>query len=170
VIPADLPSENAPEEAPRRHVAAPSPAAPREGFTLVEMLTVVLLVGIMMGVGTSFYAGLTRETHERTQVESMRSFLAACRQRAVLRGIPVRLQVIGNDLSPVDSPGMSCQLGPTISPETRLNLAQLSFTATAAFLAGRPVASMTVGIVGPGGSGDGARPPERQVVLSLLEP
>lgn len=144
--------------------------ASREGFTLVEMLTVVLLIGILTGVGTSFYAGLTRETHERTELQSLRSFLAACRSRAALRGIPVRLQMTGNDLSPFDSPGMACRLSPTISAETRLSLTQLSFTASSAWLAGRPVASLTVALTGPGSSADGTGPIVSRVALSLLEP
>lgn len=133
------------------------------------MLTVVLVIGILSGLGVSFYSGLTRDTHERTQLDHLRSFLTACRQRAALRGMPVRLQMTGNILSPIDAPGLTCTLGASLSEGTRRALAGLSFTATAAWIADQPVTSMNLVFVGPS-TLDGSRPSERQIPLHLLEP
>ena len=61
------------------------------GFTLIEVLVVVLVMGILCGTGVSIYAGVTRGSQTRARTDELRSFFYACRHRAFLRRTPVRI-------------------------------------------------------------------------------
>jgi prepilin-type N-terminal cleavage/methylation domain-containing protein len=60
------------------------------GFTLIEVLIVVLVMGVLFGTGLSVYSGVTRDSQLRTRTDELTSFFAACRHRAVLRQTPVK--------------------------------------------------------------------------------
>ncbi len=61
------------------------------GFTLIEVLLVVLVMGILCGTGVSIYAGATKDSQIRARTDELRSFFYACRHRACMRGTPVRI-------------------------------------------------------------------------------
>ncbi|HNW34598.1 MAG TPA: prepilin-type N-terminal cleavage/methylation domain-containing protein [Candidatus Ozemobacteraceae bacterium] len=98
-------------------------------FTLIEMLIVVLTLGILTGAGIRFYASLTRDTRMRTATDHLNAFVAACRRRAVERGLPVRL--IGDDrrVTAVDAPALTFD-GEGWTPESKRLLGGLTFEGT----------------------------------------
>ncbi len=61
------------------------------GFSLIEVLIVVLVMGILCGTGVSIYAGVTRDSQTRARTDELRSFFSACRQRASFRKTPVKI-------------------------------------------------------------------------------
>ncbi len=73
------------------------------GFTLIEVLIVVLVMGVLFGTGLSVYSGVTRDSQLRTRTDELTSFFAACRHRAVLRRTPVQFVyengILGTDQS-----------------------------------------------------------------------
>ncbi|MFZ2956771.1 MAG: prepilin-type N-terminal cleavage/methylation domain-containing protein [Candidatus Ozemobacteraceae bacterium] len=118
------------------------------GFTLVEVLTVVLLIGILTCSGTAFYAGLTRETSERTQLSSLQAFLDACRGRARLRGTPVELRLMQSTLFAADSPALSLRLSNSITEQARTSLSRLVFIGSNTLLASQPVQRLGISFEG----------------------
>ncbi len=92
-------------------------------------MIVLLCIGILSATGIRFYAGLVRETAWTSRRESMVAFLAACRQRAVDRGIPVTLEVAGRKVAISGSPNVTLSLD-GFDSDTRRNLAGMRFTAS----------------------------------------
>ncbi|MBF0498530.1 MAG: hypothetical protein HQM09_00220 [Candidatus Riflebacteria bacterium] len=119
---------------------------------MVEVLTVLLLVGILTCTGTAFYVGLAQETNERTQISSLQAFIAACRGRARLRGIPVELRLVQSTLSAIDAPALSMGLSSRLSGQLCKQLGGLVFSASATLLAGKPVHRLLVTFEGSNAS------------------
>ncbi|EKD84278.1 MAG: hypothetical protein ACD_39C00136G0004 [uncultured bacterium] len=71
------------------------------GFTLIEVLIVVLVMGVLFGTGLSVYSGVTRDSQLRTRTDELTSFFAACRHRAMLRKTPITIMfsngILGTD-------------------------------------------------------------------------
>lgn len=65
----------------------------RQGFTIVETLIVVLIIGIVSATGLSLYSGVTSDSQVRTMNDSLQIFFSACRHRAKFRGLPLRIGV-----------------------------------------------------------------------------
>lgn len=65
----------------------------RRGFTIVETLIVVLIIGIISATGLSLYSGVTSDSQVRTMNDSLQVFFSACRHRAKYRGIPIKIGV-----------------------------------------------------------------------------
>lgn len=61
------------------------------GFSLIEVLLVVLVIGIICATGVSIYAGVTTDSQIRTINDQLSSFLYACRHRAMMRKTPVTI-------------------------------------------------------------------------------
>lgn len=61
------------------------------GFSLIEVLLVVLVAGILFGTGISIYAGVTQNTQTRARTDELQSFFRACQHRAMLRKTPVTI-------------------------------------------------------------------------------
>lgn len=68
------------------------------GFTLIEVLIVILVVGILIGTGLSHYSGTIRYSQLRTRTDALTSFFAACRHRAMLRKTPVKFVYANGNL------------------------------------------------------------------------
>lgn len=68
------------------------------GFTLIEVLIVILVVGILIGTGLSHYAGTIRYSQLRTKTDELTSFFAACRYRALMRKAPVKFVYANGNL------------------------------------------------------------------------
>jgi len=62
------------------------------GFSLIEVLLVILVMGIICATGVSIYAGVTTDSQIRTINDQFTSFLYACRHRAIMRKTPVRIR------------------------------------------------------------------------------
>jgi prepilin-type N-terminal cleavage/methylation domain-containing protein len=68
------------------------------GFTLIEVLIVVLVIGVLFGTGLSAYSGVTRDSQLRTRTDELTSFFAACRHRAMMRKTPITIMFLNGNL------------------------------------------------------------------------
>jgi prepilin-type N-terminal cleavage/methylation domain-containing protein len=71
----------------------------RPGFSLIEVLIVLLVMGVLCAAGISIYAGVTGDTQTRTRQDQLESFFSACRNRALMRKIPVAIRFANGILS-----------------------------------------------------------------------
>jgi prepilin-type N-terminal cleavage/methylation domain-containing protein len=74
-------------------VASISRAAGRRGFTLVEMLTVMLLMAIILMAGVVSWNSVKRGSEMRTAINDVRSSMALARQYAVLKRTVIRIDI-----------------------------------------------------------------------------
>ncbi len=61
------------------------------GFTIIEVLIVVLVIGILSGTAISTYSGAVQDTTTKTVLDKIQTFFQSCKQRAKLRKINVKI-------------------------------------------------------------------------------
>ena len=61
------------------------------GFTVIEVLVVVLVIGILTGTAISTYSGSVQETTTKTALDKIQIFFQSCKQRAKLRNVNVKI-------------------------------------------------------------------------------
>jgi prepilin-type N-terminal cleavage/methylation domain-containing protein len=83
-----------------------NPAGPARGFTLIEMVVVVAIVGILVGLGASNYSAWITNSRIRTAAETLASGLNTARNEAIKRNRLVRFHLV-SDL------GGGCALSPS---------------------------------------------------------
>ncbi|MBI3038547.1 hypothetical protein HYY75_05775 [bacterium] len=106
---------------------------------------VVLIIGILSGTGVGVYSQVAEETRKKTISNSVSSFLSACRQRASLRGVPLRLVKSTRGISIEETPNFHCStIG--ISTSSIDLLQNLVFTATQTLLSGNSVEKIPIEI------------------------
>ena len=120
------------------------------GFTLTEMLVVILLVGILAGTGVGYYAKMTEETKSRTLTDALSVFFAACRKRAELRGIEVHSVLTEKNLTIAESSNFFTPIPKPLSASADL-LNNLHFTASQTLLHGKPIRTLDLDFFAPGG-------------------
>lgn len=130
---------------PRKHPSRPA------GFSLVEVLIVLLVLGILSATGTGFYAHVIRDARLRTSSDTLAAFFAACQARAVQRGLPVTVELQGNRLTAAGSPSLSCPLPPLDAPSLG-TIAGLRFAADRTLTAaGKPITDLPLALRLPDG-------------------
>jgi type IV fimbrial biogenesis protein FimT len=73
-----------------------NPAGPARGFTLIEMVVVVAIVGILVGLGASSYSAWIANSRIRTAAETLASGLSAARNEAIKRNRLVRFHLVSD--------------------------------------------------------------------------
>ncbi|MGM0598748.1 MAG: pilus assembly FimT family protein [Candidatus Rifleibacteriota bacterium] len=68
------------------------------GFTIIETLIVILVIGILSATGVSMYAGATNDSLMASLNDRLFSFFKACHHRVILRKTPVKLVFYNNIL------------------------------------------------------------------------
>ena len=61
------------------------------GFTIIEVLVVVLVIGILSGTAISTYSGAVQDTTTKTVLDKIQIFFQSCKQRAKLRNVNVKI-------------------------------------------------------------------------------
>ena len=61
------------------------------GFTIIEVLIVVLVIGILSGTAISTYSGAVQETTTKTVSDKIQTYFLSCKHRAKLRNINVKI-------------------------------------------------------------------------------
>jgi prepilin-type N-terminal cleavage/methylation domain-containing protein len=86
------------------------------GYTLIELLAVMVIMGIIVAIALAAYTGITRGTSARKAAENVETALSLARQYASARNMPVIFLVLdsGFDTRPLNSsiPGIA-NIGPT---------------------------------------------------------
>jgi type IV fimbrial biogenesis protein FimT len=73
-----------------------NPAGPARGFTLIEIVVVVAIVGILVGLGASSYSAWIANSRIRTAAETLASGLSAARNEAIKRNRLVRFHLVSD--------------------------------------------------------------------------
>jgi type IV fimbrial biogenesis protein FimT len=73
-----------------------NPAGPARGFTLIEMVVVVAILGILVGLGASSYSAWVANSRIRTAAETLASGLSAARNEAIKRNRLVRFHLVSD--------------------------------------------------------------------------
>ena len=87
---------------------------------------VIMVIGILATTGIPYYYGVTTDARTRALFDRTRVFLHACRDRAVARGLTVRLTMTPTEIRAVDSPQLRLSRE-CLTEETLTSLAQLVF-------------------------------------------
>jgi prepilin-type N-terminal cleavage/methylation domain-containing protein len=72
-------------------------AGRQQGFTLLELLTVMAIMALVMGMTMASFRGLGRGARLRGAVNTVRSSLSMARQQAVMKGQTVELRFFETD-------------------------------------------------------------------------
>ncbi|MEO8430170.1 MAG: GspH/FimT family pseudopilin [Acidobacteriota bacterium] len=103
----------------------------QRGFTLLEMLVVLTLVGILTAIAIPYLGKMSRRNQIRSAASEIQSTLLAARMRAVRRNLPASVYVTTAtaaqsthllDTIEADTPAPT----PTPLPKTKLNLPKAS--------------------------------------------
>jgi prepilin-type N-terminal cleavage/methylation domain-containing protein len=70
----------------------------RAGFTLLELMAVMLIMFLLMGMTTISMRGMMRGTGVSGAVSNVRSVMTQARQFAIMRGVPVRVEFSVNSM------------------------------------------------------------------------
>jgi prepilin-type N-terminal cleavage/methylation domain-containing protein len=113
------------------------------GFTLAELLVVILLIGILAAMGTSHYSGLTADTRTESANATLKAFFRACAARAGQRGMDVHLRLTPRGIGIKESQQLTCAL-PDLTPASRQLLADMRFSGNRVFLGAHPATAVTL--------------------------
>jgi len=83
-------------------------SARHAGFSLIELVVVVAIIGILLGLAAPSYRTWTSNTRIRASAESIQNGLQLARGEAVRRNAPIRFQL-------TDNTGAGCNLSTTLS-------------------------------------------------------
>lgn len=128
------------------------------GFSLVELLIVLIVIGVLSAAGAGYYSSATLEARVQGFSDELEGFFSACRKRAALRGIPVELAVRNNVIFLSGSPLLSMNIGP-LNPKSVDQLDGLKMTPDSTVdKSGKMVGAVALRAVFPG---------NREVVFNL---
>ncbi len=120
------------------------------GFTLIETLIVVLVIGILCATGVSMYAGATSDSQLRSLQDEMNGFFTACRHRVIMRKTPVRVLYQNRSLGIEQSSTLKLRI-PELSQESGNYLNGLVIEEKGMTLAnGRKVSKIDLNLYLPG--------------------
>lgn len=77
-----------------------------KGFTLIETLVVLVVLGIICEAGFSLYSGVTTDYTLKTANDKLSAFFSTCRQRAMLRNTPLTIVFFDRVLKVENSPSL----------------------------------------------------------------
>ncbi len=82
----------------------PPPNAKR-GFSLIELMAVLVVVGMLLGVGVPAYNSLVEDNRLVTNINELSAAITYARSEAMKRGVPVRICIAKN--ADIDAAGCS---------------------------------------------------------------
>jgi prepilin-type N-terminal cleavage/methylation domain-containing protein len=120
------------------------------GFTLIETLIVVLVLGVLCATGVSMYAGATNDSQLRSLTDEINSFFKACQHRAKFRKTPVRVEFQNSLLGIEQSNTLKLRI-PELADFSGDKLNGMLICSTATFDAnGKPLKNIELQVILPG--------------------
>jgi prepilin-type N-terminal cleavage/methylation domain-containing protein len=121
-----------------------------KGFSILEVLIVILVIGVLCASGVSLYSGVTQDSRLRTINDRIQVFFSACKQRATLRRLPVKLKFENNTLSTDQTNLLSLKIS-ELQNQQSSNLNGITFTASQTLdFKSRPINKLLLSIMLPG--------------------
>ena len=78
----------------------------KSGFTIIEILIVVLAIGILSSTAIGTYSGAIRDTAQRSALDKIQTFFQSCKNRARLRKSDVKI-IYNEDAKSLTNPDSS---------------------------------------------------------------
>lgn len=63
----------------------------KSGFTIIEVLVVVLAIGILSGLAIGSYSGVIRDTRLKSATDRIEVFFRSCKDKARLRNLDIKI-------------------------------------------------------------------------------
>jgi prepilin-type N-terminal cleavage/methylation domain-containing protein len=121
-----------------------------DGFTLIETLIVVLVIGILCATGVSMYSGATADSQMRSISDELTGFFTACRHRAIMRKTPVKVTYHNQNLGIEQSSGLKLRI-PELSQESGNKVHGMTFNDKIVVLAdGTRISQLELNVYLPG--------------------
>lgn len=74
-----------------RHYKKSDENIKKSGFTIIEVLIVVLIIGILSSAAIGSYSGAIQDTRIRSSADRLQIFFQSCKERARLRNLEVKI-------------------------------------------------------------------------------
>lgn len=112
-----------------------SPHERDNGFTMIELLVTISLLGIMMAIAVGGYSSWTKASGQTGQARELQSVMRQAQQRAITEGRAICLQFNGSQSYTVyrgacDSPTRVQVMGPVAAETPGVHFTTPSFTGT----------------------------------------
>ncbi len=121
-----------------------------KGFSILEVLIVILVIGVLCAAGVSLYSGVTQDSRLRTINDKVQVFFSACQQRATLRRLPVKLKFENKTFS-IDQTNLLELKVSELTDKHSTQLNGITFTASQTLdFRNRPINKLWLSIMLPG--------------------
>lgn len=122
------------------------------GFTIIEILVVIILIGILSGAAVGTYSGVIKDTDERLVYDKLHTFFQSCKNRARLRNLNIKITYNEQQKSLINQESANSLVRiPEISQNTVPKLIEIDKTGSFK-IDGKKINSLNMLLITPNGS------------------
>lgn len=122
------------------------------GFTIIEILVVIILIGILSGAAVGTYSGVIKDTNERLVYDKLQTFFQSCKDRAKLRNLNIKITYNEQQKSLINQDSANSLVRiPEISQNTVPKLIEIDKTGIFK-IDGKKINSLNMLLITPSGS------------------
>ena len=122
------------------------------GFTIIEILVVIILIGILSGSAVGTYSGVIKDTNKRLVYDKLQTFFQSCKNRAKLRNLNIKITYNEQQKSLINQESANSLVRiPEISQDTVPKLIEIDKTGNFK-IDGKKINSLNMLLITPSGS------------------